>query len=162
MSTLGAEQELFDPERVRECAGLPAGVVVVIRRDDGRYLYIQRAPECTFGGYWCPVSGRVEPGESHDQTAVRETLEEVGVHVRALREVHVGLAASGRFVLHWWLCEHVAGEPHCAAPEEVAAVAWVSTAEASQRAPHFPVDIDLMRRLDLELGTLPAEGRPRR
>jgi 8-oxo-dGTP pyrophosphatase MutT (NUDIX family) len=151
-----------DSNRSNEGDGLPAGVVVVVRRVDGRYLYIQRAAECTFGGYWCPVSGRVEPGETHAQTAVRETLEEVGVHVRALREVHVGLAASGRFILHWWLCEHLAGEPHCAAPEEVAAVAWVSATEASQRAPHFPVDIDLMHRLDLELGSLRSEDRQRR
>ena len=135
-------------------ADLPAGVVAVVRRGDGRYLFIQRAPECSFGGYWCPVSGRVEPDESHAQTAAREALEEVGIRVRALREVHVGIAASGRFVLHWWLCEHLDGEPHPAAEDEVAAVAWVNATEATALRPHFQVDIDLMRRLDLELTDL--------
>ena len=139
------------PDRPHEGLDLPAGVVVVVRRADGRYLFIQRAPECSYGGYWCPVSGRVEPGESHAQTASREAHEEVGVRVRALREVHVGIAASGRFILHWWLCEHLDGDPHAAALDEVSAVAWVSACEATALQPHFEVDIDLMRRLDLEL-----------
>lgn len=40
--------------------GLPEGVVAVIRRSDGAYLFIQRAAHNSFGGYWCPVSGRLE------------------------------------------------------------------------------------------------------
>jgi 8-oxo-dGTP pyrophosphatase MutT (NUDIX family) len=135
-------------DSARASRDLPAGVVAVIRRADGRCLFIQRAPECSFGGHWCPVSGRVEPGESHAQTAVREVLEEVGIRVLPLREVHVGIAASGHFILHWWLCEHVDGEPRPVACDEVAAVLWVNADEASALDPHFQVDIDIMRQLE--------------
>jgi 8-oxo-dGTP pyrophosphatase MutT (NUDIX family) len=130
---------------------LPHGVVVVVRRPDGRYLFIRRAEPCSFAGYFCPISGAVEQGESYAETAVREAREEVGIEVRAVREVHEGPAASGRFVLHWWLCEHVAGAPGIAAPDEVAEVVWVRADDVHALGPHFEVDVALMRRLDAEL-----------
>ena len=34
--------------------------------------------------YWVPPGGQIEPGETPEQTAVRETLEETGYHVRAI------------------------------------------------------------------------------
>jgi 8-oxo-dGTP diphosphatase len=129
---------------------LPHGVVAVVRRDDGRYLLIRRAEQSSFAGYWCPVSGRVEEGESHAETAVREAREEVGIEVRALRKIHEAPAASGRFLLHWWLCELVAGEPRVAAADEVDDVAWVRTAEVHTLGLHFTVDVELMARLDIE------------
>jgi len=121
----------------------------VLRRVDGRYLWIRRGLDNTFGGYFCPVSGRVEEGESHPQTAVREAREEVGIEIRALREVHAERSASGHYMLYWWLCEHVDGQPRVADPTEVADVVWVSTTEAKALHPHFEVDIELMLRLDL-------------
>ena len=127
---------------------LPHGVVVVIRRSDGRYLFIRRSEQSTFAGHFCPVSGRVESGESYAQTAVREAREEVGIEVRPIRELHVAVSASGHFLLHWWLCEHLAGEPGVAAPDEVAEVVWVRACEVHELGPHFEVDVALMRELD--------------
>ena len=68
-------------------AHLPQGVVLVIRRADAHYLYVQRAPGESFPGYWGPVSGGVEPGESLEETAVREAMEEVGIVVRPIRQL---------------------------------------------------------------------------
>jgi 8-oxo-dGTP pyrophosphatase MutT (NUDIX family) len=137
---------------------LPEGVVAVVRRIDGAYLLVQRATHNSFGGYWCPVSGRVEPGESHAQTAEREAREEVGIEIRALRKLHVQVSASGAYMLHWWLCEHVSGEPSVMQPDEVADVCWVDIAGARRLLPHFQVDIDLMLRLERELGAPPGSG----
>jgi 8-oxo-dGTP pyrophosphatase MutT (NUDIX family) len=131
--------------------GLPEGVVAVIRRGDGAYLFIQRAAHKTVGGYWCPVSGRVEAGESHAEAAIREAREEVGIEVRAVRSLHEQTSACGAYWLRWWLCEHVAGEPHVAAPDEVADARWVRVEDARRLQPHFAIDIEVMLRVEQEL-----------
>ena len=69
-----------------------------------------------------------------------------------MREVHQQLAASGGFWLRWWLCEHVAGEPRVADPDEIADARWVSIEEARQLEPHWAIDIELMLRIERELG----------
>ena len=53
------------------------GVVVVVRQD-GRYLMIRRAAGVPVPGAWCFVGGAIEPGESQADTAAREFREEVG------------------------------------------------------------------------------------
>jgi HAD superfamily hydrolase (TIGR01509 family) len=133
--------------------GLPEGVVAVIRRGDGAYLFIQRAAHESFGGYWCPVSGRVEAGESHAQAAVREAREEVDIEIRPVRRLHEEASTSGAFWLRWWLCEHVAGEPRVAAPDEIADTRWVRIEDVQRLQPHFAIDVELMLRIERELGT---------
>ncbi|MBI5066718.1 MAG: lipoyl(octanoyl) transferase LipB [Deltaproteobacteria bacterium] len=54
-------------------------VAVVVRGADGRVLLLRRAPER--GGFWQPVTGRVEPGESPAAAARRELREETGADV---------------------------------------------------------------------------------
>ena len=61
-------------------------IVAVIMKGD-KTLVIQRAPGVRGGGYWAPVSGEVEPGESQAAAVVREAKEEVGLTVRPLRKV---------------------------------------------------------------------------
>jgi 8-oxo-dGTP pyrophosphatase MutT (NUDIX family) len=52
-------------------------VLVVVRQDD-RFLLIH---EATHGQLWYLPAGRVEPGETLEAAALRETLEETGVPV---------------------------------------------------------------------------------
>jgi lipoyl(octanoyl) transferase len=52
-------------------------VSVVLMRSDGRVLLLKRTPER--GGFWQPVIGRVEEGESPEQAAARELFEETGI-----------------------------------------------------------------------------------
>jgi lipoyl(octanoyl) transferase len=52
-------------------------VSVVPVRSDGRVLLLERTPER--GGFWQPVTGRIEEGESPDEAAARELLEETGL-----------------------------------------------------------------------------------
>jgi lipoyl(octanoyl) transferase len=63
-------------------------VSVVPVADDGRVLLLKRAPER--GGFWQPVTGRIEPGEAPPEAAARELQEETGfaVAVRPLDYRH--------------------------------------------------------------------------
>jgi len=51
-------------------------ISVVPVAPDGRVLLLKRSPER--GGFWQPVTGRIEPGESPQAAAVRELREETG------------------------------------------------------------------------------------
>lgn len=102
-------------------------VVVVIVRDD-HILIIQRAPSVPGGGYWAPLSGRIEPGESQDEAVVRETREEVGINVRPIQRVWECPTWDGKIRLHWWLAELVDGDI-VIAPDEVSEARWMSIQE---------------------------------
>jgi lipoyl(octanoyl) transferase len=68
-------REVFDCEVTR--APEPGRTVsVVVRRDDGRVLLLKRTE--ARGGFWQPVTGHVEAGESPEQAAQRELREETG------------------------------------------------------------------------------------
>jgi NAD+ diphosphatase len=77
-------------ERARECPScrlvayprLSPAIMVLITR--GRELLLLRAPHFPLGIY-SALAGFVEPGETLEQTAVREVREEVGIEVSNLR-----------------------------------------------------------------------------
>jgi len=127
----------------------PQGVVVVLPRD-GLYLFIKRGTGVPLPGRWGPVSGRIERGERQQQTVEREVLEEVGIEVRAVRKLMEGRSEDGRFQLHYWLAEHVSGEPYRASPDEVAEVAWLRLDELRALPGHFPQDVVLLEGLEAE------------
>jgi putative (di)nucleoside polyphosphate hydrolase len=62
-----------------------AGVVVVIRRDDGMVLAFERSDH---SGEWQLPQGGIEPGESAEQAAWRELGEETGLGSQDVRLVH--------------------------------------------------------------------------
>ena len=69
---------LFGRER-RDRAPDLCTVCVVPVAPDGRVLLLRRSQER--GGFWQPVTGRIEPGESVAAGARRELLEETGADV---------------------------------------------------------------------------------
>jgi lipoyl(octanoyl) transferase len=67
-------------ERRREDRGPNLRTVSVVPVGaDGRVLLLRRSAE--HGGFWQPVTGRIEPGEGPDAAARRELLEETGADV---------------------------------------------------------------------------------
>jgi NADH pyrophosphatase NudC (nudix superfamily) len=84
--------------------------IVALIANGNKVLIIQRGPSVRGAGYWAPVSGEVEPGESQEAAVVREAMEEVGLTVRPIRKVWENISSRGTFRLHWWLAEYVAGE----------------------------------------------------
>jgi 8-oxo-dGTP diphosphatase len=110
--------------------------VVILLREGTRVLAIQRAAGISRGGHWAPPSGRVEPGESPAETVVREAREELGIVVRAVREVWRCPSDDQRYLLHWWLAEALTG-PLDPDPAEIAAMRWVTAAEYLALSPGF-------------------------
>ena len=105
-------------------AGRPSLVVGLRRRDGDRR-----------GGTWTLPKGTPDPGESIEQTALREVCEETGLHVRILAPLP---SISYRFVqdgtriektVHYWLMEPVGGDLS-GHDREFERVRWVSFDEA--------------------------------
>jgi lipoyl(octanoyl) transferase len=66
--------------RTRQDRGFDLRTVSVVpMASDGRVLLLRRSAER--GGFWQPVTGRMEPGESPGETARRELREETGADV---------------------------------------------------------------------------------
>jgi ADP-ribose pyrophosphatase YjhB (NUDIX family) len=97
---------------------------VIVR--EGRCLLIRRAAGVPQPGFWAPVGGTVEPGETEAAAVVREAREEVGLEVRPVRKVWENVSSSGTFDLHWWLAEPVGGRL-APDPREVAGTRWCDT-----------------------------------
>lgn len=76
-------QTLYAPRPADSATIVRIGVAVIVRRDDGQIL-LERRSDC---GWWGLPGGRVEPGESIEQAALREVLEETGLSVRITRLV---------------------------------------------------------------------------
>jgi 8-oxo-dGTP pyrophosphatase MutT (NUDIX family) len=70
------------------------GVAVIIRDDEGKIL-LERRSDC---GWWGMPGGRVEAGESVEQAAIREVLEETGLAVRITGLIGLYSEPAGRIV----------------------------------------------------------------
>ncbi|TCC62043.1 NUDIX hydrolase [Kribbella pittospori] len=113
-------------------------IVAVLRQAD-QVLVIRRGPGARMPGYWAPLSGTLEPGESQEDALVREVQEEVGLAVTPLAKVWESTAAGGDYVLHWWTADASAGEV-TADPREVSETRWVTPAEFLALQPIFAGD----------------------
>jgi mutator protein MutT len=60
-------------------------IAIAVIEYSGKYLLQQRTSEQVLAGKWEFPGGKIEPGESPAMAAVRETLEETGLAVRAER-----------------------------------------------------------------------------
>jgi 8-oxo-dGTP pyrophosphatase MutT (NUDIX family) len=126
-------------------------VVAVLRRCD-RVLVIRRGPGARLPGYWAPLSGTLEPGETQQQALVREIHEEIGLHATPAAKVWESTTADGSFLLHWWTAEPASGEI-TADPREVSDFRWVTPAEFLDLEPVFASDCDFFREVFPRLHT---------
>ena len=112
---------------------------------------IRRGPTLTAAGYWTPISGRLEPGESQQDTVIREAHEEMGATVIPLDKVWECPTHNGQFTLHWYRARLVAGgTTQCTV--EVDGYQWVTPNEFGRLQPTFPDDARFFREI---LPTLP-------
>lgn len=104
----------------------------VVSNDDGMYLVIYR------NGYWDLPKGKREPGESIEDTAVREVCEECGIEIPELGEyvctTHHTYKMEGRFVLKhtYWYRMHLRGDYSKVKPqreEGITQIRWVRDSE---------------------------------
>ncbi|HEU4577725.1 MAG TPA: NUDIX domain-containing protein [Polyangiaceae bacterium] len=119
--------------------------VVAILERGGRYLYGKRSPwKPVAPGYWCPISGRVEPGEAQPDAVVREVFEETGLRVRALRKVAQCDTHDGSALLHWWLVEQLDDAPARLMNDEHSELRWLTPEELRALRPVFEEDIAIL------------------
>lgn len=130
-------------------------VVVVLRRGD-RVLVIRRGPAALLPGFWAPLSGRVEPGETHEDAVVREVQEEVGLTASPVAKVWECLTDDGTFRLHWWLADAEPGDLR-PDPGEVGEARWIVPGRFAELEPTFAGDREFFTRV---LPTLTAGPQP--
>ncbi|MCX4809750.1 NUDIX domain-containing protein [Streptomyces sp. NBC_01239] len=121
-------------------------IVAVLRRAN-RVLVIRRGPDSSRSGYWAPLSGKLEPGESQEEALVREVHEEVGLAVSPLNKVWESQADDGRFRLHWWTATETGNGTIVPDPGEVSEVRWVTPAEFLTLTPLFEADREFFERV---------------
>jgi A/G-specific adenine glycosylase len=99
----------------------------VIRRGD-RILIARRRPDQMLGGLWEFPGGKQEPGETIEQTAVREIAEEIGIEIRVRGKLGAIPHAFSHFkmTLHVFDCIPVRGRARAVT---VDAVKWVTPAQ---------------------------------
>lgn len=110
------------------------GVIVILLDAAGRFLLGRRsAAERSFPGYWLPVAGTVEPGETEVAAVVRESLEEAGLVVRPTERIRSLDTTDGAYRLHYWLAEVLGGDLRRS--EEHDELRWVDPDTALALAP---------------------------
>lgn len=127
-------------------------MVAVLARG-GRVLVIRRGLAAPRAGYWMPPSGRVEPGESHPETLVREVREELGLAVRPGQQVWQSDTDDGAYRLYWWTGE-VDDTELVINFDEVSEARWVTPQEFRRLAPTFPSHQEFMQKILPGLGVL--------
>ena len=120
--------------------------IVALLTWSDKVLVIQRGPGTIFPGYWAPPSGRIEPGESHEDAVVREIHEELGIDALPLAKVWECPTDDGEFILHWWTATLSSRELH-PDPDEVADAAWVTADEFLVLEPTFRGDREFFARV---------------
>ncbi len=73
---------------------------------------------------WQFPAGKMEPGESAEDAAVREAGEETGLTVRAVRRLGERVHPITGRTMFYVACEAVAGTADVAAEQEVTEVVW--------------------------------------
>ena len=122
-------------------------VVVIIRDSLGRFLVGKRSmSKPKSGGYWCPVAGKIEPGESEAAAVVREAMEEVGVFVEAVRKLASIPAVGNTHTLNFWEAHVVSGECRLCNDEHTE-LKWATIEELRALTPHFSQDLAIMEKL---------------
>ena len=120
-------------------------VVTVLRRGNC-VLVVQRGPDTILPGYWAPLSGRVEPGESQEEAVVREVREEVGLAATPRAKVWECPTEDGDFLLHWWTADAGPGELDLDR-REVSDARWVEPERFADLEPTFAADRDFFERV---------------
>ena len=115
--------------------GVRVGIVDVyvirVLRTSWRVLVLRRAAGTRSTGSWETVHGRIEPGETPKQAAVREVEEEAGVRASVagrLDDVVLAMGDEHQRIRYFLMAAVEETEAH-----EGRGVAWLSASEAMER-----------------------------
>jgi 8-oxo-dGTP diphosphatase len=111
--------------------GISAGIVVQANRV---LMVRRRVKEGEL--MWQFPAGAIEAGETAEQAAVRETEEETGLTVEAVKLLGERVHPKTGRLMSYTACEPVSGEAFVADAEELAEVAWVAHSEIPEYVPY--------------------------
>jgi 8-oxo-dGTP pyrophosphatase MutT (NUDIX family) len=132
----------MDPEAAEVKA---SGGVVWRRAPDGSVeLVVVHRPRYDD---WSLPKGKLGPGETWEEAALREVAEEVGLRCRLggeLPSVHYRDAKGREKAVRYWLMEPVHGPARFTPNDEVDEMRWVDVAAAAALL-SYPHDVELVR-----------------
>jgi 8-oxo-dGTP diphosphatase len=114
-----------------ERPSIAAAIVV----SEGRVLMVRRRVGEEQLSWQFPA-GEVEPGETREDAAVRETQEETGLEVAALKLLGERIHPKTGRLMSYTACEVMGGTAYVADTEELAELAWVAHGEIQQYVPY--------------------------
>ncbi|QMU69161.1 NUDIX hydrolase [Streptacidiphilus sp. P02-A3a] len=111
------------------------GIAAAIVTDAGRVLMVRRrVSEGQLS--WQFPAGEIEGGESSEQAAVRETQEETGLTVKAIKLLGERVHPKTGRLMSYTACEVVSGVAEVVDTEELDAFAWVALADIPEYVPY--------------------------
>lgn len=120
-------------------------VAIAVVRRGGEVLLVCRQDGTDIT--WQFPAGIVKPGGSAQKVAVRETLDETGVHCMVREHLGERLHPVTRAVCSYFICDFVHGEAVNGDTSENVAVAWAPIAELARYIPHdriYPPILDAL------------------
>ena len=114
-----------------EKPGISAAIIV----DDGKVLMVRRAVK-EGELMWQFPAGAIEAGETAEEAAVRETLEETGLTVTAVKLLGERVHPKTGRLMSYTAADAIEGEAHVADDEELDAVAWIAHSEIAEYVPY--------------------------
>lgn len=118
-------------DTITEKPGISAAIIV----QDGRVLMVRR--RISEGELmWQFPAGGIEAGESAEDAAVRETSEETGLTVKAVRLLGERVHPKTGRLMSYTACEPISGEAHVADDDELDAITWAAHSELPGLVPY--------------------------
>lgn len=135
---------------MEEVLSTPKVVVSLVERN-GSFVLIQRQAPLRGRDWrleWMFPGGLLKPGETDEEAAVRETLEEVGLNVEVIRLLHERKHPQTLVPMAYYACRlvDINQEPIVGQPREIVRVEWVSAREVLERFESFGLDVDPVAR----------------
>ena len=118
--------------------------VAALVRDD-RVLLVHRHPERRhYPNCWDLVGGHIELGESPREAAIRECVEEIGVHIYDPIAIPMEIA-DNTLDMHGFLVTRWDGEPVNASPEEHDDLRWFRSNDLAYVTMAHPTNVENIR-----------------
>ncbi|MFJ3214792.1 NUDIX hydrolase [Kitasatospora sp. NPDC086801] len=118
-------------QTAEERPGIAAAIVV----HEGRVLMVRRrVSEGQLS--WQFPAGEIEAGESPEEAAVRETAEETGLAVAAVKLLGERVHPKTGRLMSYTACEAVSGTAEVVDTDELDQLAWVALAEIPEYVPY--------------------------
>jgi 8-oxo-dGTP diphosphatase len=106
----------------------------IITQDGAVLLVLRKVKEGSLS--WQFPAGEVEPGETPEEAAARETVEETGLTVSPVQLLGERIHPKTGRRMAYVACDVVSGTAHVADEDELADFAWVKPSEFSSFVPY--------------------------